>query len=193
MGVGLAVAVLIDATIIRAVLLPASMKLLGDWNWYSRVSSSGGRRSPRGGHRRADRSGGAGDKRRGWESRSTSATRASGSSSWELTRERQAPSTGRAGRERAPGGAGTRSSPAQVHGLQRLREIVDGSSGRDEGRHVALVRTHGPIEDLLDMTSRDDRDSGRPRGSRLPGRSRPRLSGTALLGRLLEGPSATIQ
>jgi RND superfamily putative drug exporter len=34
MGVGLATAVLIDATIVRAVLLPASMKLLGDWNWY---------------------------------------------------------------------------------------------------------------------------------------------------------------
>jgi uncharacterized membrane protein YdfJ with MMPL/SSD domain len=33
-GVGLAAAVLIDATIIRAVLLPAAMKLLGDWNWY---------------------------------------------------------------------------------------------------------------------------------------------------------------
>jgi uncharacterized membrane protein YdfJ with MMPL/SSD domain len=33
-GVGLAVAVLLDATIVRAVLLPASMKLLGDWNWY---------------------------------------------------------------------------------------------------------------------------------------------------------------
>jgi uncharacterized membrane protein YdfJ with MMPL/SSD domain len=33
-GVGLAAAVLIDATIVRAVLLPASMKLLGDWNWY---------------------------------------------------------------------------------------------------------------------------------------------------------------
>jgi uncharacterized membrane protein YdfJ with MMPL/SSD domain len=33
-GVGLAAAVLIDATIIRAVLLPATMKLLGDWNWY---------------------------------------------------------------------------------------------------------------------------------------------------------------
>ena len=33
-GLGLAVAVLIDATIIRVVLLPASMKLLGDWNWY---------------------------------------------------------------------------------------------------------------------------------------------------------------
>ena len=34
MGVGLAFAVLIDATIIRGVLLPASMRLLGDWNWY---------------------------------------------------------------------------------------------------------------------------------------------------------------
>ena len=34
MGVGLSVAVLIDATIVRAVLLPATMKLLGDWNWY---------------------------------------------------------------------------------------------------------------------------------------------------------------
>jgi RND superfamily putative drug exporter len=34
MGVGLAVAVLLDATVIRGVLLPAAMKLLGDWNWY---------------------------------------------------------------------------------------------------------------------------------------------------------------
>jgi RND superfamily putative drug exporter len=34
LGVGLAVAVLIDATIIRGILLPATMKLLGDWNWY---------------------------------------------------------------------------------------------------------------------------------------------------------------
>jgi uncharacterized membrane protein YdfJ with MMPL/SSD domain len=33
-GVGLATAVLIDATIVRAVLLPATMKLLGDHNWY---------------------------------------------------------------------------------------------------------------------------------------------------------------
>jgi uncharacterized membrane protein YdfJ with MMPL/SSD domain len=34
MGVGLAAAVLIDATVVRGVLLPASMKVLGDWNWY---------------------------------------------------------------------------------------------------------------------------------------------------------------
>jgi RND superfamily putative drug exporter len=34
LGVGLAVAVLLDATVIRGVLLPATMKLLGEWNWY---------------------------------------------------------------------------------------------------------------------------------------------------------------
>jgi RND superfamily putative drug exporter len=33
-GLGLAVAVFIDATVIRVILLPASMKLLGRWNWY---------------------------------------------------------------------------------------------------------------------------------------------------------------
>ena len=60
MGFGLAFAVLIDATIIRGVLLPASMKVLGDWNWYlprwlewlPRVGDEGGgglrgRRDPR--------------------------------------------------------------------------------------------------------------------------------------------------
>ena len=34
LGLGLAVAVFIDATVIRSVLLPASMTLLGDWNWW---------------------------------------------------------------------------------------------------------------------------------------------------------------
>jgi RND superfamily putative drug exporter len=34
MGVGLAVAVLLDATVVRALLLPAVMKLLGPRNWY---------------------------------------------------------------------------------------------------------------------------------------------------------------
>ena len=57
-GVGLGVAIFLDATIIRAVLLPASMKLLGDWNWYlpkwlewlPRISAEGDRRveAPRG-------------------------------------------------------------------------------------------------------------------------------------------------
>jgi RND superfamily putative drug exporter len=34
MGIGLAVAVLLDATLVRAVLLPAAMSLLGERNWY---------------------------------------------------------------------------------------------------------------------------------------------------------------
>jgi uncharacterized membrane protein YdfJ with MMPL/SSD domain len=34
MGFGVAVSLLIDATIIRSVVLPATMKLLGEWNWY---------------------------------------------------------------------------------------------------------------------------------------------------------------
>jgi putative drug exporter of the RND superfamily len=34
MGFGLAVAVFMDATIVRSLLVPASMRLLGDWNWY---------------------------------------------------------------------------------------------------------------------------------------------------------------
>ena len=33
-GVGLSTAILLDATIVRGVLLPASMTLLGEWNWY---------------------------------------------------------------------------------------------------------------------------------------------------------------
>ena len=33
-GLGLAAAILLDATIVRAILVPATMKLLGDWNWY---------------------------------------------------------------------------------------------------------------------------------------------------------------
>ena len=34
LGVGLAIAIFLDATVVRAVLLPATMKLLGEWNWY---------------------------------------------------------------------------------------------------------------------------------------------------------------
>ena len=33
-GFGLGVAVLLDATIVRSILVPSSMKLLGKWNWY---------------------------------------------------------------------------------------------------------------------------------------------------------------
>jgi RND superfamily putative drug exporter len=37
-GVGYAVAVLIDATIVRALLVPALMRLFGDWNWWAPAS-----------------------------------------------------------------------------------------------------------------------------------------------------------
>ena len=35
LGIGMLVALLIDATVVRAVLVPATMKLLGRWNWYA--------------------------------------------------------------------------------------------------------------------------------------------------------------
>jgi RND superfamily putative drug exporter len=35
LGVGLAVAVIVDATIVRTLLVPATMRLLGEWNWWA--------------------------------------------------------------------------------------------------------------------------------------------------------------
>ena len=35
LGVGTALAVLIDATIVRALLVPSLMELLGEWNWWA--------------------------------------------------------------------------------------------------------------------------------------------------------------
>ena len=35
LGLGMALAVLLDATIIRALLVPAAMKLMGHWNWWA--------------------------------------------------------------------------------------------------------------------------------------------------------------
>ena len=34
LGVGLAVAIGLDATVVRLVVVPATMRLLGDWNWW---------------------------------------------------------------------------------------------------------------------------------------------------------------
>jgi RND superfamily putative drug exporter len=47
LGVGLAVAVLLDATVVRALLLPATMKLLGERNWFMpRVTKRAASRAP---------------------------------------------------------------------------------------------------------------------------------------------------
>ena len=35
LGLGLAVAVVVDATIVRSLLVPATMKLMGRWNWWA--------------------------------------------------------------------------------------------------------------------------------------------------------------
>ena len=55
-GVGMALAILVDATMVRALLVPATMRLLGRWNWwapaplgpsYERYSLREGRRARR--------------------------------------------------------------------------------------------------------------------------------------------------
>ena len=59
MGFGLAAAILIDSTVVRGVLLPSVMKLLGEWNWYlprrlewlPRLDSEGERPEADRGHR----------------------------------------------------------------------------------------------------------------------------------------------
>jgi len=43
LGFGLAVAVLLDATLIRLVLVPAFMQLAGRWNWWPGVRTPGRR------------------------------------------------------------------------------------------------------------------------------------------------------
>ncbi len=47
-GLGLAVAVFVDATIIRVLLVPATMRILGDWNWWpgGRKSTFGSNKKP---------------------------------------------------------------------------------------------------------------------------------------------------
>ncbi len=35
LGLGTAIAVFLDATLVRALLVPATMRLLGDWNWWA--------------------------------------------------------------------------------------------------------------------------------------------------------------
>jgi RND superfamily putative drug exporter len=35
MGIGMGIAVVVDATIVRCLLVPATMRLLGDWNWWA--------------------------------------------------------------------------------------------------------------------------------------------------------------
>ncbi len=49
LGIGIAIAVALDATVVRALLVPATMKLIGDWNWWmpARLDRALGRVLPR--------------------------------------------------------------------------------------------------------------------------------------------------
>jgi anti-anti-sigma factor len=157
MGVGLAVAVLIDATLIRAVLLPASMKLLGDWNWYfparlewlpevslETATTKPATATPEAGF-------GIGVERRGSRVR-VEVTGELDLASAKLLHERL---------EHVE----NENPELLVLDLRRLgfmdssglREIIGAvQRGREEGRKVALVRAHGPIEDLLQLTHVDE-------------------------------------
>ena len=44
LGVGMALAIFLDATIVRALLVPATMKLMGQWNWYAPAALAKARR-----------------------------------------------------------------------------------------------------------------------------------------------------
>ena len=153
MGVGLAAAVLIDATIIRAVLLPASMKLLGDWNWYFparlewlpevSLETATAATAPGRFGIEVDRRG--------------SAMRIELSGELDLA-------TAEVLHERLDQ-LESEHPDALVLDLRRL-EFMDSSGlrevlgavrrGREAGRRVALVKAHGPIESVLDVTRVSD-------------------------------------
>lgn len=46
LGLGVALAILLDATVVRALLVPATMRLLGDWNWWAPAFLRGGSHVP---------------------------------------------------------------------------------------------------------------------------------------------------
>jgi RND superfamily putative drug exporter len=54
MGIGMGIAVIVDATVVRALLVPATMRLLGRWNWWA---PAGLAPEPRTGHNAATRPG----------------------------------------------------------------------------------------------------------------------------------------
>ena len=51
LALGIAIAVLVDATIVRALVVPATMRLLGDWNWWLPGRKPDHERAPSGARR----------------------------------------------------------------------------------------------------------------------------------------------
>ena len=57
LGIGMAIAVALDATVVRALLVPATMRLLGRWNWWMPAAARAVRRGPAAGDRGRSRGG----------------------------------------------------------------------------------------------------------------------------------------
>ena len=133
MGFGLAVAILLDATIVRAVLLPSTMKLLGKWNWYfptlARVAPEplgrgAGRRRGRHPRRSADRaSRGVRHRTGGLEIPPRLTYKACGEGFTER-------SSLRPGRASGSGGAACRASPKTGHACRFRRRARGGHCAR---------------------------------------------------------------
>jgi anti-anti-sigma factor len=159
MGVGLAVAVLIDATIIRAVLLPASMKLLGDWNWYfparlewlPQVSLEGAVTAPPATAREAPAELVLEIERRDSRMRVEIAGQLDMATAEQLrTRLEKLESE-------KPELLVLDLRPLEFMDSTGLREVHGAvRRARAEGRKVAVVKKHGPIESVLAITRADE-------------------------------------
>jgi anti-anti-sigma factor len=158
MGVGLAVAVLIDATIIRAVLLPASMKLLGDWNWYfparlewlPEVSLETGPTTPA----KASEAPAALEievERRDSRMRVKLAGQLDLATASQLRARLEELETEK------PELLVLDLRPLEFMDSAGLREVIGAvRRARAEARKVAVVKTHGPIENILGVTRVDE-------------------------------------
>jgi anti-anti-sigma factor len=159
MGVGLAVAVLIDATIIRGVLLPASMKLLGDWNWYFparlewlpevSLESASPTRAPRGPAASSDLQ--IEVERRDSRMRVELAGQIDMATADELRTRLEELETEK------PELLVLDLRPLEFMDSAGLREVTAAvRRARGEERKVVVVKAHGPIEDILGITRVDE-------------------------------------
>jgi anti-anti-sigma factor len=159
MGVGLAVAVLIDATIIRAVLLPASMKLLGDWNWYFParlewlpevvLEGTATTRPPKGSE--------ASPELKIKVERRESRMRVELLGELDLSTVSQLRARLEELESEKPELLVLDLRTLEFMDSAGLREVVETMRrGREEERKVAVVKTHGPIESVLGVTRADE-------------------------------------
>ena len=146
LGVGMAIAVALDATVVRALLVPATMRLLGRWNWWMPAIAGAARREPAAGIRGGCRGGGpmmrrttallaialfvAAVRRSDWRARS-SPTRRAARPSVAVPTATPVPRRGSAARRPAAGRRSAR-PPDRVVVLHRP------SSGADDGRRFGF-------------------------------------------------------